>query len=120
MLFRVEPGCGGAVLPRLLHNHFTKLRINPSKRVPNANDINVNSTRRISEAAMSGIFPVLRPSSSSTDSRESIFQMLVISAGVFQIKKATNTSQKQFLSHPYKRTKLLRVRVSSAACEAWI
>src|SRR5215213_8910592 len=117
MLFRVEPVCGGDALPKLLQSHFKSLSIKPPSSVPNANAIKVNSPKRIREAAMSGIFPVLKPSSSSRDSRGIIFQALRKNTGTFHIRTVTNNNQKAFLSSPYKRTRIFRVRLSGAACE---
>jgi len=118
MLFRVEFVRGGDVLPKLLQPHFTKLSTKPTKMVPKANDIKVNNPKRIREATTSGMFAVLRPSSSVKDNCDRIFQRLSKSVGVFRMSNVTSNNQKIFLSNPYKSTRMVRMRLSGAACEA--
>src|SRR5215212_2870719 len=117
MLFRVEPGSGGADLPKLFQSNFTNLSSKLPNSVPNANVIRVKSPKRIREAAMSGIFPVLRPSSSSSDSRGIVFEILRITIGTLNTRKVINNNQNEVRSNPYKRTRIFLVRLSGAACE---
>ena len=105
-------------MPKLLQHHFPKLSTKPTKMVPKANDIKVNNPRRIREATTSGMFAVLRPSSSDKDNCDRIFPRLRTSVGVFRMRKVTSNNQKIFLSNPYKRTRMIRMRLSGAAWEA--